>query len=198
MSGSLETKYKWSEYGLTFTEKWNTDNTLGTEIAIEDQVIHFSWWQVELETRGCRCCDLEQQSTGGTRQAEHQLLCGGWGRNCWRPISAPISSPSMLFDPLFLQHIGNLMNEWGWKQKYLLAWEFTHLENCRVPVWTFAWHNSQAMLNILRKKEFFNNKREGTLSPCPSSSYFCLFTCDIGQEQKCSTPHLPPKLWLEY
>lgn len=117
---------------------------------------------------------------------------------CWRPISAPISSPSMLFDPLFLQHIGNLMNEWGWKQKYLLAWEFTHLENCRVPVWTFAWHNSQAMLNILRKKEFFNNKREGTLSPCPSSSYFCLFTCDIGQEQKCSTPHLPPKLWLEY
>lgn len=39
MNGSLETKYKWAEYGLTFTEKWNTDNTLGTEIAIEDQVI---------------------------------------------------------------------------------------------------------------------------------------------------------------
>ncbi|XP_062926370.1 voltage-dependent anion-selective channel protein 2 [Mobula hypostoma] len=38
VSGSLETKYKWSEYGLTFTEKWNTDNTLGTEIAIEDQL----------------------------------------------------------------------------------------------------------------------------------------------------------------
>lgn len=38
MVGSLETKYKRSEYGLTFTEKWNTDNTLGTEIAIEDQV----------------------------------------------------------------------------------------------------------------------------------------------------------------
>ncbi|TTG62694.1 Voltage-dependent anion-selective channel protein 2 [Bagarius yarrelli] len=36
--GSLETKYKRSEYGLTFTEKWNTDNTLGTEITIEDQV----------------------------------------------------------------------------------------------------------------------------------------------------------------
>lgn len=39
VNGSLETKYKWAEYGLTFTEKWNTDNTLGTEIAIEDQVI---------------------------------------------------------------------------------------------------------------------------------------------------------------
>lgn len=38
VSGTLETKYKWCEYGLTFTEKWNTDNTLGTEIAIEDQV----------------------------------------------------------------------------------------------------------------------------------------------------------------
>ncbi|XP_039592487.1 voltage-dependent anion-selective channel protein 2-like [Polypterus senegalus] len=36
--GSLETKYKWAEYGLTFTEKWNTDNTLGTEITIEDQI----------------------------------------------------------------------------------------------------------------------------------------------------------------
>lgn len=39
VSGSLETKYKWVEYGLMFTEKWNTDNTLGTEITLEDQVI---------------------------------------------------------------------------------------------------------------------------------------------------------------
>ncbi|KAG5194721.1 hypothetical protein JEQ12_012997 [Ovis aries] len=38
VTGTLETKYKWCEYGLTFTEKWNTDNTLGTEIAIEDQI----------------------------------------------------------------------------------------------------------------------------------------------------------------
>jgi len=38
-TGSLETKYKWSDYGLTFTEKWNTDNTLGTEITIEDQIV---------------------------------------------------------------------------------------------------------------------------------------------------------------
>lgn len=36
--GGLETKYKWSEYGVTFSEKWNTDNTLGTEISIEDQI----------------------------------------------------------------------------------------------------------------------------------------------------------------
>jgi len=35
---SLETKYKLADYGLTFTEKWNTDNTLGTEIAIQDQI----------------------------------------------------------------------------------------------------------------------------------------------------------------
>jgi len=38
VSGNLETKYKWSEYGLTFTEKWNTDNVLNTEIKIEDQL----------------------------------------------------------------------------------------------------------------------------------------------------------------
>nr|CAG4635909.1 EOG090X0064 [Eubosmina coregoni] len=36
--GNLETKYKLGEYGLTFTERWNTDNTLGTEIAIQDQI----------------------------------------------------------------------------------------------------------------------------------------------------------------
>uniref|UniRef100_A0A8C7RSM3 Non-selective voltage-gated ion channel VDAC2 n=1 Tax=Oncorhynchus mykiss TaxID=8022 RepID=A0A8C7RSM3_ONCMY len=39
VAGSLETKYKRSEYGLTFTEKWNTDNTLGTEITVEDQIV---------------------------------------------------------------------------------------------------------------------------------------------------------------
>merc|ERR1712122_315122 len=31
-------KYKCKDYGLTFTEKWNTDNTLGTEVTIEDQL----------------------------------------------------------------------------------------------------------------------------------------------------------------
>ncbi|XP_063148387.1 voltage-dependent anion-selective channel protein 1 [Candoia aspera] len=40
VTGSLETKYRWTEYGLTFTEKWNTDNTLGTEITLEDQLAH--------------------------------------------------------------------------------------------------------------------------------------------------------------
>lgn len=37
-SGSLETKYKIKDYGLTFLQKWNTDNTLGTEVSMEDQV----------------------------------------------------------------------------------------------------------------------------------------------------------------
>ncbi|XP_026784975.2 voltage-dependent anion-selective channel protein 1 isoform X1 [Pangasianodon hypophthalmus] len=36
--GALETRYKWAENGLTLTEKWNTDNTLGTEIILEDQL----------------------------------------------------------------------------------------------------------------------------------------------------------------
>uniref|UniRef100_A0A2K6EYM4 Non-selective voltage-gated ion channel VDAC1 n=1 Tax=Propithecus coquereli TaxID=379532 RepID=A0A2K6EYM4_PROCO len=38
VTGSLETKYRWTEYGLTFTEKWNTDNTLGTEITMGDHL----------------------------------------------------------------------------------------------------------------------------------------------------------------
>lgn len=37
--GSLETKYKVKEYGLTFNEKWNTDNTLTTEVAIQDKLL---------------------------------------------------------------------------------------------------------------------------------------------------------------
>lgn len=37
--GSLETKYKVKEYGLTFAEKWNTDNTLATEVTVQDQLL---------------------------------------------------------------------------------------------------------------------------------------------------------------
>ncbi|XP_041856026.1 voltage-dependent anion-selective channel protein 3 isoform X1 [Melanotaenia boesemani] len=36
--GHLETKYKVSELGLNFNQKWNTDNTLTTEITMEDQL----------------------------------------------------------------------------------------------------------------------------------------------------------------
>ncbi|KAM8865739.1 voltage-dependent anion-selective channel protein 3 isoform X2 [Synchiropus splendidus] len=36
--GHLETKYKMKELGLNFTNKWNTDNTLTTEITVEDQL----------------------------------------------------------------------------------------------------------------------------------------------------------------
>jgi voltage-dependent anion channel protein 1 len=38
VNGSLETKDRWTEYGQTFTEKWNTDSTLGTEITVGDQL----------------------------------------------------------------------------------------------------------------------------------------------------------------
>lgn len=37
-TGSLETKYKMKELGLTFNQKWNTDNTLSTGVTLEDQV----------------------------------------------------------------------------------------------------------------------------------------------------------------
>ena len=37
-SGNLETKYKICNYGLTFTQKWNTNNTLGTEISRENKL----------------------------------------------------------------------------------------------------------------------------------------------------------------
>uniref|UniRef100_A0A8C8UJF4 Non-selective voltage-gated ion channel VDAC2 n=1 Tax=Peromyscus maniculatus bairdii TaxID=230844 RepID=A0A8C8UJF4_PERMB len=48
VTGTLETKYKWClcEYGLTFTEKWNMDDTVGIETAIEDQTCR---WEIQGE-----------------------------------------------------------------------------------------------------------------------------------------------------
>merc|ERR1712059_57613 len=39
VTGSLETKYKVSDLGLTFTEKWNTDNTLNTNLEVADKLL---------------------------------------------------------------------------------------------------------------------------------------------------------------
>jgi len=40
IAGSLESKYDWKEYGLTVSEKWNTDNVISSEIALQDQVLN--------------------------------------------------------------------------------------------------------------------------------------------------------------
>ncbi|OXA60197.1 voltage-dependent anion-selective channel [Folsomia candida] len=37
--GDLETKYKFPAYGVTLTEKWNTDNLLVTEISCQDKLV---------------------------------------------------------------------------------------------------------------------------------------------------------------
>ena len=39
VTGSFETKYEYKDYGLTFTESWKTDNVLGTNVTVEDQLI---------------------------------------------------------------------------------------------------------------------------------------------------------------
>ncbi|RWS12547.1 voltage-dependent anion-selective channel-like protein [Dinothrombium tinctorium] len=39
VTASLETKHTLKEYGLTLKEKWNTDNTLNTEITLEDKLM---------------------------------------------------------------------------------------------------------------------------------------------------------------
>lgn len=39
VNGSLETKYKVKEYGLSFSEKWHTDNLLTSEVSVEDQLL---------------------------------------------------------------------------------------------------------------------------------------------------------------
>lgn len=37
--GSLETKYVIKQHGLTFVEKWSTDNTLGTDVKLVDKLL---------------------------------------------------------------------------------------------------------------------------------------------------------------
>eukprot|EP00088_Acartia_fossae_P052099 TRINITY_DN5870_c0_g1_i1.p1 TRINITY_DN5870_c0_g1~~TRINITY_DN5870_c0_g1_i1.p1 ORF type:complete len:281 (-),score=104.40 TRINITY_DN5870_c0_g1_i1:1175-2017(-) len=39
VAGNIETKYKCSDYGMTFTEKWSTDNTLNATIDVQDKVM---------------------------------------------------------------------------------------------------------------------------------------------------------------
>jgi voltage-dependent anion channel protein 2 len=39
VNASLETKYLFKEWGFTLKEKWNTDNTLATELSLEDQLL---------------------------------------------------------------------------------------------------------------------------------------------------------------
>lgn len=60
-SGSLETKYKDEDHGLTFTHKWNTDNTLGTEVSVEDQVRPSRYFG-NVSTTGMRQYGVEQKT----------------------------------------------------------------------------------------------------------------------------------------
>lgn len=39
IDGNLETKYKFKEYGTTFTEKWNTNNQLSTTVDVQDKIL---------------------------------------------------------------------------------------------------------------------------------------------------------------
>lgn len=38
VAGSLETKFKYADYGVTFSEKWNTDNIIATSISVDDKI----------------------------------------------------------------------------------------------------------------------------------------------------------------
>jgi len=38
VNGSLETKFKYAEYGLTFSEKWSTDNVISTKVTVDNKI----------------------------------------------------------------------------------------------------------------------------------------------------------------
>ncbi|KAK2501501.1 hypothetical protein MC885_021020 [Smutsia gigantea] len=68
-SSNAETKYKVCNYGLIFTQKWNTDNnTLGTEISLE------SWlacYQMSLDIAKSKL--LQNNFSLGYKVADFQL-----------------------------------------------------------------------------------------------------------------------------
>uniref|UniRef100_A0A2I2ZM60 Non-selective voltage-gated ion channel VDAC1 n=1 Tax=Gorilla gorilla gorilla TaxID=9595 RepID=A0A2I2ZM60_GORGO len=72
VTGSLETKYRWTEYGLTFTEKWNTDNTLGTKITVEDQLTGYKREHINLG------CDMVFDIVGPSIRGALVLGYEGW------------------------------------------------------------------------------------------------------------------------
>jgi len=71
MGGSLDVKYKLAAYGVTLTEKWNTDNTLGTVIEVQDKLAK----GVKLTLDSSYSPNLEKR--GGKVKAE-------WANPQWR------------------------------------------------------------------------------------------------------------------
>ncbi|XP_056889466.1 voltage-dependent anion-selective channel protein 3 [Takifugu flavidus] len=94
--GHLETKYKMKELGLNFSQKWNTNNTLTTEVTMEDQlakglklgldtsfVPNTGKKSAKLKTSYKRDfvnvgCDLDFDMAGPTIQAAAVLGYEGW------------------------------------------------------------------------------------------------------------------------
>jgi len=48
VSASLETKFKYLPYGVTFTEKWNTDNVIASTIGLENKLLE--GFKIDLDT----------------------------------------------------------------------------------------------------------------------------------------------------
>jgi len=38
VNGALETKFKYADYGVTFSEKWTTDNVISTHVSIDNKI----------------------------------------------------------------------------------------------------------------------------------------------------------------
>uniref|UniRef100_A0A2R9CGH8 Non-selective voltage-gated ion channel VDAC1 n=1 Tax=Pan paniscus TaxID=9597 RepID=A0A2R9CGH8_PANPA len=69
-SGSANTET--TKCGLTFTEKWNTDNTLGTEITVEDQLTGYKQEHINLD------CDIDFDIAGPSIRGALVLGYKGW------------------------------------------------------------------------------------------------------------------------
>ncbi|KAJ1066632.1 hypothetical protein K5549_002534 [Capra hircus] len=88
-SGNLETKYKICNYGLTFTQKWNTDNTLGTEISWENKEQRLGG-RGPPELRQARpSCRTPALKKSGKLKASYKRDCFSLGSNVDIDFSGP-------------------------------------------------------------------------------------------------------------
>jgi voltage-dependent anion channel protein 2 len=81
--GDLETKYKWPAYGVTLTEKWNTDNFLVTEISCADKFLEGGKLSVEggfAPESGKKSAKLKSQYRTANASLEVEAV-GGDGKN---------------------------------------------------------------------------------------------------------------------
>lgn len=106
--GALETKYKAKDYGLTFTEKWNTDNCFSTEVSVENKLAEGLLMSV----------DTTFAPTSGQKKAHLKTQYKGENLTCSMDVDLDPAGPIM--------HGSSVLSHKGWFAGYQLGYDTTN------------------------------------------------------------------------